>query len=110
MARRASVGALVRSCRSDVLGQSSSPALACISGARCAWIVATISSMSNPTYVMQQLGHTDPAFALRAYSLMMRRSEEEREALKALVEGRVFAGNSQGTPDPAPDGVRSDRL
>jgi integrase len=56
----------------------------------------------DPTYVMQQLGHTDPAFTLRVYSHMMRRSEEEREALKALVEGRVLAGNSQGTPDPAP--------
>jgi hypothetical protein len=27
---------------------------------------------------------------------MMRRSDEEREELKALVEGRVLAGNRQG--------------
>jgi hypothetical protein len=27
---------------------------------------------------------------------MMRRNEAEREALKALVEGRVLAGNRQG--------------
>jgi integrase len=41
----------------------------------------------DPTYVMYQLGHTDPAFTLRVYAHMMRRSPEEREALKALVEG-----------------------
>ena len=64
----------------------------------------------DPTYVMQQLGHTDPAFTLRVYSHMMRRSEDEREALKALVEGRVLAGNSQGTPDPAPHGAPGDRF
>ena len=33
----------------------------------------------DPTYVMQQLGHTDPAFTLRVYSHMMRRSEDERD-------------------------------
>ncbi len=41
----------------------------------------------DPTYVMHQLGHTDPAFTLRVYAHMMRRGPEEREALKALVEG-----------------------
>jgi integrase len=45
----------------------------------------------DPTYVMHQLGHTDPAFTLRVYAHMMRRSEVERERLKALVEGRVWA-------------------
>jgi integrase len=49
----------------------------------------------DPTYVMNQLGHTDPAFTLRVYAHMMRRSEEERERLKALVEGRVWAVNGQ---------------
>ena len=39
---------------------------------------------------MQQLGHTDPAFTLRVYSHTMRRSEEERERLKALVQGHVW--------------------
>ena len=33
---------------------------------------------------------------------MMRRSDEEREELKALVEGRVLAGNRQGTHISAP--------
>jgi integrase len=45
----------------------------------------------DPTYVMQQLGHTDPAFTLRVYAHAMRRSEEERERLKALVEGHDWA-------------------
>ena len=43
----------------------------------------------DPTYVMQQLGHTDPAFTLRVYAHTMRRSEDEREALKALVGGQI---------------------
>ena len=64
----------------------------------------------DPTYVMQQLGHTDPAFTLRVYSHMMRRSDEEREELKALVEGRVLAGNSQGTRYSAPHGARQGRF
>jgi integrase len=54
----------------------------------------------DPTYVMAQPGHADPAFTLRVYGHMMRRSEPEREALKALVEGRVLPGNSQGTAFP----------
>jgi integrase len=41
----------------------------------------------DPTYVMHQLGHTDPAFTLRVYAHMMRRSPEERAKLKALIEG-----------------------
>jgi integrase len=56
----------------------------------------------DPTYVMQQLGHTDPAFTLRVYSHTMRRSEDERERLKALVEGHVWAVNGQYAPDSAP--------
>ncbi len=59
----------------------------------------------DPTYVMQQLGHTDPAFTLRVYSHMMRRSDEERDELKALIEGRVLAGNRQGTRISAPHGT-----
>jgi hypothetical protein len=55
----------------------------------------------DPTYVMQQLGHTDPAFTLRVYAHTMRRSEEERERLKALVQGHAWAANGQR--EPAPD-------
>lgn len=53
----------------------------------------------DPVYVMQQLGHADPKFTLRVYAHMMRRSEEERLALKALVEGGVSA--PIGTSDVA---------
>jgi hypothetical protein len=52
----------------------------------------------DPTYVMQQLGHTDPAFTLRVSSHTIRRSEEERERLKALVQGHVWAANAQREP------------
>ena len=41
----------------------------------------------DPAYVMHQLGHTDPAFTLRVYAHIMRRSPQEREKLNALVEG-----------------------
>ncbi|HEX3391662.1 MAG TPA: tyrosine-type recombinase/integrase [Solirubrobacteraceae bacterium] len=33
----------------------------------------------DPNYVMEQLGHTDPAFTLRVYTHMMRRSDAERK-------------------------------
>jgi integrase len=56
----------------------------------------------DPTFVMQQLGHTDPAFTLRVYAHVMRRSKDERERLRALVEGHVWAVNGQYTPDSAP--------
>lgn len=56
----------------------------------------------DPTYVMAQLGHTDPAFTLRVYSHMMRRSPGERERLKALVEGHVWAHNRHKTADTVP--------
>jgi hypothetical protein len=45
----------------------------------------------DPTHVMQQLGHADPAFTLRVYSHTMRRGEEERTRLKALVEGHDWS-------------------
>ena len=57
---------------------------------------------NDPSYVMGQLGHTDPAFTLRVYSHMMRREEGARERLKALVNGTYRAPT--GTNSPA-DGV-----
>jgi hypothetical protein len=47
---------------------------------------------------MAQLGHTDPAFTLRVYAHAMRRDEGDKEALKALVEGREWA--PLGTSEP----------
>ena len=52
----------------------------------------------DPTYVMQQLGHTDPAFTLRVYAHTVRRSEDERKRLKALIQGHVWAANGQREP------------
>jgi hypothetical protein len=52
---------------------------------------------SDPAYVMGQLGHTDPKFTLRVYNHMMRRGAGEREALRALVEGREMAPIGTGT-------------
>jgi hypothetical protein len=44
---------------------------------------------------MQEMGHTDPALALRVYAQAMRRGESEQGQLRALVEGALVA--SDGT-------------
>jgi Phage integrase family len=41
----------------------------------------------DPGVVMDEMGHTDPALALRVYRQSMRRGENEKAALRALVEG-----------------------
>jgi integrase len=41
----------------------------------------------SPPVVMDEMGHTDPALALRVYAQAMRRGEDERATLRALVEG-----------------------
>ena len=51
----------------------------------------------DPGVVMDEMGHTDPALALRVYRQAMRRSEDEKAALRALVEG--------GEAEPAPERV-----
>ena len=48
---------------------------------------------------MHQLGHTDPAFTLRVYAHMMRRSPEERAKLKALVEGQDWTLEEDSAED-----------
>ena len=63
----------------------------------------------DPTYVMQQLGHTDPAFTLRVYAHTRRRSEEERERLKALVEGHDWAQIGHKTAESSSAAVERDR-
>lgn len=52
----------------------------------------------DPTNAMTQMGHTDPAFTIRVYTHLMRRSPEERARLTALIEGVVWApiGTSEG--------------
>jgi integrase len=41
----------------------------------------------DPGVVMDEMGHTDPGLALRVYRQSMRRGEEEKAHLRALVEG-----------------------
>lgn len=41
----------------------------------------------DPGVVMDEMGHTDPALALGVYRQAMRRGEDEKQALRALVDG-----------------------
>ena len=41
----------------------------------------------DPGVVMDEMGHTDPGLALRVYRQAMRRGEDEKAQLRALVEG-----------------------
>jgi integrase len=45
----------------------------------------------DPGTVMDEMGHTDPALALRVYRQSMRRGEDEKAQMRALVEGVVWA-------------------
>ena len=45
----------------------------------------------DPGVVMDEMGHTDPGLALRVYRQAMRRSEDEKAALRALVDGSETA-------------------
>jgi hypothetical protein len=59
--------------------------------------------------VMRQLGHTDPAFTLRVYAHAMRRNEEERARLKALVEGHDWSHISHKTAESTSVAAGRDR-
>jgi integrase len=41
----------------------------------------------DPGVVMDEMGHTDPGLALRIYRQTMRRGEQEKQQLRALLEG-----------------------
>jgi len=45
----------------------------------------------DPGLVMDELGHTDPALALKVYRQSMRRGEDEKRALRALIDGGIVA-------------------
>jgi integrase len=60
--------------------------------------------------VMDEMGHTDPGLALRVYRQSMRRDENEKAALRRLVEGSVLPANGSTSenggacdPDREPD-------
>jgi integrase len=45
----------------------------------------------DPGIVMDEMGHTHPALALRVYRQSMRRGEDEKAQLRALIEGDELA-------------------
>jgi integrase len=51
----------------------------------------------DPDTVMDEMGHTDPALALRVYRQAMRRDEGEPAALRGLVEATHLAGIGRRT-------------
>ena len=65
---------------------------------------------SDPVHVMSQLGHTDPAFSLRVYAHAMRHDGDERERLRALVEGTDWARMGTKVPAGGPGDVAGEGL
>jgi hypothetical protein len=53
----------------------------------------------DPVYVMQQMGHTDPKLALRIYAQAMRRGDDEKASLRALVDGAHWAQMGTNRPE-----------
>ncbi len=45
----------------------------------------------DPGIVMDEMGHTNPGLALRVYRQAMRRGEDEKARLRALIEGGEVA-------------------
>ena len=57
--------------------------------------------------VMDEMGHTDPGLALRVYRQSMRRGEDEKAALRALIEGGHWANmGERGDLEPSKKGRR----
>jgi integrase len=55
----------------------------------------------DPGVVMDEMGHTDPALALRVYRQSMRRGEDEKVALRVLVEGAPSGPVTAASQSPA---------
>ncbi len=53
----------------------------------------------DPGVVMDEMGHTDPALALRVYRQSMRRDEDEKQQLRALIEGSELAVIGRRAPE-----------
>jgi hypothetical protein len=58
---------------------------------------------TDPGVVMDELGHTDPGFTLRVYRHSMRREQDSRKQLRALVGAVQLApnGTSEQIEGPA---------
>jgi len=65
---------------------------------------------NDPTYVMGQLGHTDPGLTLRIYSRQMRRHDGERERLQSLVKGESWGTRRHPADSAAPAIVEAARV
>jgi integrase len=63
----------------------------------------------DPGVVMDEMGHTDPALALRVYRQTMRRGDDEKAQLRALVEGVEVAeiGRRGVVADNSTAGIRA---
>jgi integrase len=64
----------------------------------------------DPGTVMDEMGHTDPALALRVYRQAMRRGDDEKAALRALVEGADWANAGERTDSGVTEPVRQESL
>ena len=69
-----------------------------------------VADGKDPTYVMGQLGHTDPGLTLRIYSHQMRRRDGERERLQSLVNGESWAPAGTRADSAAPATVEAARV
>jgi integrase len=70
-------------------------------GLRHTFASVLVALGEDPRFVMDQLGHTDPAFTLRLYTHAMRRDDGERGRLRALVEGADWAeAGRSSVPNP----------
>jgi hypothetical protein len=56
----------------------------------------------DPGTVMDEMGHTNPALALRVYRQAVRRGEDEKAQLRALVEGADVAESGRRASEVAP--------
>ena len=75
---------------------------------RCnCYISLLLATGAEVPYVMRQVGHADPKVTLSIYAQVMYRGEGERERLKAIVEGAVWA--LSGTEEALSGGARAGR-
>ena len=68
-----------------------------------------VADGKDPTYVMGQLGHTDPGLTLRIYSHQMRRRDGEHERLQSLVKGESWGTRRHPARFRAPATVEAAR-
>jgi integrase len=74
------------------LGQPPLPARLTPHGLRHTFCSLLYALGEAPPVVMQEMGHTDPALALKVYAHTMRRGEKEKQLLRALIEGAEWTG------------------